>query len=83
MELDRLRWCSVDDWIMKKPALWMGRSGVWVSMGLRWVFGMLMKLYAIFLQNLPYSVGFCDVVCLVFLHLQWRGVAGAVCEEEG
>lgn len=44
---------------------------------------MTMPGLSIFLQNLPYSVGFCDVVCLVFLHLQWRGVAGAVCEEEG
>ena len=24
---------------MKKPALWWGRSGVWVSMGMRWGFG--------------------------------------------
>ena len=34
-------------------------------------------------RMLGHSVGFCDIVCLVFLHLQWRGVAGAVCEEEG
>ena len=59
------------------PVLCMGFDGI--AVGVRWV----MMLYAIFLQNLPYSVGFCDVVCLVFLHLQWRWVAGAVCKEEG
>ena len=38
------------------PVWCMGFDGI--AVGVRWV----MMLYAIFLQNLPYSVGFCDVV---------------------
>ena len=51
---------------MKKPALWWGRSGVWVSMGLRWVFGGLQV-------NLQIIIAFRYNLFAIFLNLQMLG----------
>lgn len=55
---------------MKKPALWWGRSGVWVSMELRWVFGGLMILYANVLHLFAMFLRYLnEIVCKITINL--------------